>query len=52
VIDCLLQIYIADEETKFGLGFDEAIELLRRGICNALNHMSHPRPDGYCHQYR
>lgn len=27
-IDCLLQIYIADEETKFGLGFDEAIELL------------------------
>lgn len=28
-IDCLLQIYIADEETKFGLGFDEAIELLR-----------------------
>jgi pyridoxal phosphate enzyme (YggS family) len=29
VIDVLLQIYIADEETKFGLGFDEAIELLR-----------------------
>jgi pyridoxal phosphate enzyme (YggS family) len=29
VIDCLLQIYIADEETKFGLSFDEAIELLR-----------------------
>ncbi|MDB5000816.1 MAG: YggS family pyridoxal phosphate-dependent enzyme [Mucilaginibacter sp.] len=29
VIDCLLQIYIADEETKFGLGLDEAIELLR-----------------------
>ncbi len=28
VIDCLLQIYIADEETKFGLGYDEAIELL------------------------
>ncbi|HCN85046.1 MAG TPA: YggS family pyridoxal phosphate-dependent enzyme [Sphingobacteriaceae bacterium] len=28
-IDCLLEIYIADEETKFGLGFDEAIELLR-----------------------
>jgi pyridoxal phosphate enzyme (YggS family) len=27
VIDCLLQIYIADEETKFGLGFDEAVEL-------------------------
>ncbi|HYK55380.1 MAG TPA: YggS family pyridoxal phosphate-dependent enzyme, partial [Flavisolibacter sp.] len=29
VIDCLLQIYIADEDTKFGLGFDEAIDLLR-----------------------
>ncbi len=29
VIDCLLQIYIADEETKFGLGFDEVVELLR-----------------------
>ena len=29
IIDCLLQIYIADEETKFGLSFDEAIELLR-----------------------
>jgi pyridoxal phosphate enzyme (YggS family) len=28
-IDCLLQIYIADEDTKFGLGYDEAIELLR-----------------------
>jgi pyridoxal phosphate enzyme (YggS family) len=29
VIDCLLQVYIADEETKFGLGFDELIEVLR-----------------------
>jgi hypothetical protein len=29
VIDCLLQIYIADEDTKFGLGYDEAIEILR-----------------------
>jgi pyridoxal phosphate enzyme (YggS family) len=28
VIDCLLQIYIAQEETKFGLGFDEAEEIL------------------------
>ncbi len=28
-IDCLLEIHIADEETKFGLDFDEAIELLR-----------------------
>ncbi len=29
IIDCLLQIYIADEDTKFGLGFDEVVELLR-----------------------
>ncbi|RYD77627.1 MAG: YggS family pyridoxal phosphate-dependent enzyme [Sphingobacteriales bacterium] len=28
-IDCLLQVYIADEDTKFGLGHDEVIELLR-----------------------
>src|SRR5471030_355182 len=36
IIDCLLQIYIADEETKFGLGFDEAIELLRSAEFAAL----------------
>jgi PLP dependent protein len=29
VIDCLLQVYIADEDTKYGLGYDETIELLR-----------------------
>ncbi|MBC7617063.1 MAG: YggS family pyridoxal phosphate-dependent enzyme [Pedobacter sp.] len=29
IIDCLLQIYIADEDTKFGLGYDEVIEILR-----------------------
>jgi pyridoxal phosphate enzyme (YggS family) len=29
IIDCLLQIYIADEETKFGLSADEAEGLLR-----------------------
>ncbi len=39
VIDCLLQIYIADEETKFGLGFDEAIELLRSEEFAALQHV-------------
>jgi pyridoxal phosphate enzyme (YggS family) len=39
VIDCLLQIYIADEETKFGLGFDEAIELLRSDELAALKHI-------------
>ena len=39
VIDCLLQIYIADEETKFGLGFDEAIELLRSDEYLALKNI-------------
>lgn len=29
IIDCLIQVYIADEDTKYGLGFDEVIELLR-----------------------
>jgi hypothetical protein len=28
VIDCLLQIYIAKEETKFGLSFEEAEDIL------------------------
>ena len=39
VIDCLLQIYIADEETKFGLGFDEAVELLRSDEFKALKNI-------------
>ena len=39
IIDCLLQIYIADEETKFGLGFDEAIELLRSDEYTALKNI-------------
>ncbi|MFC0513847.1 YggS family pyridoxal phosphate-dependent enzyme [Mucilaginibacter angelicae] len=39
VIDCLLQIYIADEETKYGLGLDEAIELLRSDEFAAMNNI-------------
>jgi PLP dependent protein len=39
VIDCLLQVYIADEETKFGLGFDEVIELLRSEDYAVLKHI-------------
>jgi len=39
VIDCLLQIYIADEDTKFGLGFDEAVELLRSEEFQALKNV-------------
>lgn len=39
VIDCLLQVHIADEETKFGLGFDEVIELLRSEEFAGLKHI-------------
>ncbi len=39
VIDCLLQVYIADEETKFGLGFDEIIEMLRSGNLTNLKNV-------------
>lgn len=39
VIDCLLQVDIADEDTKFGLGFDEVIELLRSDAFAALKHV-------------
>lgn len=31
VVDCLLQLHIAQEETKFGLTFDECRELLNAG---------------------
>jgi len=30
IIDCLLQLHIAEEETKFGLDFQEAEELLKK----------------------
>ncbi|HWD89186.1 MAG TPA: YggS family pyridoxal phosphate-dependent enzyme [Mucilaginibacter sp.] len=39
VIDCLLQIHIADEETKFGLDYDEVIELLRSEEFASLKHL-------------
>ena len=39
VINCLLQVYIADEETKYGLGFDEVIDLLRSDEFAALENV-------------
>lgn len=39
VIDCLLQIYIAKEETKFGLEFDEAKSILEWLINSGLNNI-------------
>jgi pyridoxal phosphate enzyme (YggS family) len=40
IINCLLQIHIAREETKFGLSEDEAVELLNN---NALQNLKHVR---------
>ena len=40
VIDCLLQLYIANEETKFGLSFQEAEEILSSAEWTALNNVS------------
>lgn len=39
VIDCLLQIYIADEETKFGLDQNELDELLQQVQHEKLNNI-------------
>lgn len=39
IIDCLLQVYIADEDSKFGLGYDELIELLRDEEFTRLKHI-------------
>lgn len=39
VIDCLLQVYIAEEETKFGLDLPETKQLLDSGIIDALTHV-------------
>jgi PLP dependent protein len=38
-IDCLLQFYIAEEESKFGLSLEEAEELLRSEEFRAMNHV-------------
>ncbi len=40
VIKCLLQIYIAKEESKFGLDFDEAISILHSQEFVALEHIN------------
>jgi PLP dependent protein len=40
IIDCLLQVHIAEEETKFGLSFEEAEEIL---ASKELQDMKHAR---------
>jgi pyridoxal phosphate enzyme (YggS family) len=44
IIDCLLQIHIAREETKFGLSKQEAIEILNN---LAFHHLKHVRICGF-----
>ena len=39
VIDCLLQVYIAEEETKFGLSIEELTELLESEEYKQLTHV-------------
>jgi len=39
IIDCMLQLYIATEETKFGLDLTEARNLLASGEFRALQHV-------------
>lgn len=39
VIDCLLQIYIAKEETKFGLDAQECHDILNSGILKTLQNI-------------
>lgn len=40
VIDCLLQIYIAQEETKFGLDFNDATTILKSDEFKELKNIS------------
>ncbi len=42
VVSCLLQLYIAQEETKFGLSFDECSEIL-----NVLNTLKNVNVSGF-----
>jgi len=37
VIDCLLQVHIAEEETKFGFSKDEIFQLLQSDVFRSLN---------------
>ena len=38
-IDCLLQFHIADEETKFGLSYNEAIDIIQNKATNNMDNI-------------
>lgn len=39
IIPCLLQMHIAQEETKFGFSWEECLEMLNSGALNELKHV-------------
>ena len=39
IINCLLQIHVAKEETKFGFSPDECVGMLREGLWRGLKHI-------------
>jgi PLP dependent protein len=39
IIDCLLQFHIAEEETKYGLNLEEAIDLLQSDAYKSMQHI-------------
>lgn len=39
IVNCLLQLHIAEEETKFGFSFDECRDMLAAGEWKALNNV-------------
>ena len=39
IIDCLLQLHVAEESTKFGFDRDEIIDLLERGVLKELSNV-------------
>ena len=39
VVDCLLQFHIADEQTKFGLSYEEGAELLAADVYKEMKHI-------------
>lgn len=39
VVDCLLQFHIAEESTKFGLSYEEGVELLKSAVYKEMKHI-------------
>jgi uncharacterized pyridoxal phosphate-containing UPF0001 family protein len=46
-IDCLLQVHIAEEESKFGFSQDEVIQFIQSDGPAQLKNVKSLRPHGY-----